>query len=190
MRLRESGCFVSTNGSKPAHLGTTKANQAMNHLLHSISWHHYLAVVVVAAIIYYLIVILRYYGPEITNFFRNGSLKAAAKEQSNPFMALQQDTESDDSKQPGIYQYIEGRDVKDLEAQTLIVGLRAQIAEFSGQPYQPAAVPPRLKAIIRNYRHLKNSLQRAAINELVVAECEKTGIALLTEDEVDQWWSD
>jgi hypothetical protein len=162
----------------------------MNTLFNAISWTRFAELLALALIIYYALVGLRCYRPEITNLFRNGSLKAATKDQSNPFMALQQDAETGSSKPANIFQHFEGPDEKDLETQALIAGLRAQIAEFSEQPYQPAAVPPKLKTILRKYQHLKNSASRAAINELIVAECEKTGIALLTEEEVDQWWSD
>jgi hypothetical protein len=162
----------------------------MNTLFNAISWTRFAELLALAIIIYYLLVVLRCYRPEITSLFRNGSLKAAAKDQSNPFMALQQDVETESSQQPNIFRHIEGPGEKDLETETLIAGLRTQIAKFSEQPYQPAAVPPKLKTILRKYQHLKNSASRAAINELIVAECEKTGIALLTEEEVDQWWSD
>jgi len=46
---------------------------------------------------------------------------------------------------------------------------------------------PQLKQILWEYESIA-ALDRSAINHLVVNECEKTGTALLTEEEVDQWW--
>ena len=76
------------------------------------------------------------------------------------------------------------------EAEMLTTALLASIAESSSQPYEPAATIQKLKTILRRYPRLQNSPRRAAINSLIVAECEKTGIARLSEQDVDQWWWD
>jgi hypothetical protein len=67
--------------------------------------------------------------------------------------------------------------------------LRACIAVASEKPFAPAVLIPQIKKILQEHPELANSKERPAINELVVNECEKTGTALLTEEEVDQWWS-
>jgi hypothetical protein len=45
-----------------------------------------------------------------------------------------------------------------------------------------------LKQILKQHTALTVA-ERPVINHLVVNECEKNGTALLTEEEVDQWWS-
>ena len=164
----------------------------MNTLFNNISWLRYTEWLAVAIVIYYIAIGFRCFRVEITNLFRHGSFKPGATGKINPLLTIATDSEAipETKNTEGIYQHIEDTDTTSLEAGTLIAGLRAQIAEFSEQPYQPAAVPPKLKAIIRKYQNLKNSAHRAVINQLVVAECEKTGIALLTKEEVDKWWSD
>jgi len=76
------------------------------------------------------------------------------------------------------------------EAEMLTTALLASIAESSSQPYEPAATTQKLKAILRRYPQLRDSPRRAAINRLIVAECEKTGITRLSEQDVNQWWWD
>jgi hypothetical protein len=172
---------------------TEKTKKAhMNTLFNNISWLRYAEWLAIAIIIYYIIVGFRCYSAEISNLFRRGSFKPAALDKTNPFLAIGTDNEAgpETRNTASISQHLEGADAASLEAETLIAALRAQIAEFSEQPYQPSAVPPKLKATIRKYQNLKNSPHRAIINKMIVAECEKTGIALLTEEEVDQWWSD
>ncbi|MDO3641245.1 hypothetical protein [Mucilaginibacter sp. L3T2-6] len=67
--------------------------------------------------------------------------------------------------------------------------LKACIAIASEKPFAPAVLIPQLKKILQEHPALAASAERPAINELIVNECEKTGTALLTEEEVDQWWS-
>ncbi|WP_426672099.1 hypothetical protein ACPPVU_12795 [Mucilaginibacter sp. McL0603] len=164
----------------------------MNTLFNNISWLRYAEWLAIAIIIYYIVVGFRCYRVEITNLFRRGSFKPAATDKTNPFFAMVTESENvpETPNTAGIYQHLEGPNATTLEAETLITGLRARITDLSEQPYQPSAVPPKLKVLLRKYQNLKNSAHRAAINQLVVAECEKTGIALLTEEDVDQWWSD
>ena len=66
--------------------------------------------------------------------------------------------------------------------------LRACIARAADQPFAPASLIAQLKQILKQHTALAPD-ERPAINHLVVSECEKTGTALLTEEEVDQWWS-
>ena len=164
----------------------------MNTLFNNISWLRYAEWLAIAIVIYYIAIGFRCYRTGITNLLRHGSFKPAITDKANPFLTIATDSEAipEIENTNSIYQHIEDVDTTSLEAGTLIAGLRAQIAEFSEQPYQPSAVPPKLRATIRKYQNLRNSPHRVIINRLVVTECEKTGIALLTEEEVDQWWSD
>jgi hypothetical protein len=164
----------------------------MNTLFNNISWSGYAEWLAIAIAIYYVAIGFRCFRVQITNLFRHGSFKPGATGKINPLLTIATDSEAipETKNTNSIYQHIEATDTASLEAGTLIAALRAQIAEFSEQPYQPSTVPPKLEAIIRKYQNLKNSAHRAIINGLVVAECEKTGIVLLTEEEVDKWWRD
>ena len=164
----------------------------MNTLFNNISWLRYAEWLAIAIVIYYTAIGFRCFRLEITNLFRHGSFKPGTTGKINPLLTIETDDEAipETKNTNSIYQHIEDTDTASLEAGTLIAALRAQIAEISEHPYQPAALPPKLKATIRKYQNLKNSAHRAVINQLVVAECKKTGIALLSEEVVDKWWSD
>jgi hypothetical protein len=159
----------------------------MNHLLHPISWHQYLAAALVAAIIYYLVLILRCYRPELQNLQRS----IAGNKHSNPLQALQyQPAEEELTAAPvqdptGIMPHQEAISDADI----LAGQLKACIAKAADQPFAPAILVPQLKQILQRHTALTASAERPAINHLVVRKCEKTGTALLTEEEVDQWWS-
>ena len=75
------------------------------------------------------------------------------------------------------------------QADTLMKLVKNCIAAASDEPYARIVITRHIKKIFKEHTSLKNSPHRPAINELVVAECKKTGTVLLTEDEVDQWWS-
>ncbi|QKJ32840.1 hypothetical protein HQ865_24815 [Mucilaginibacter mali] len=157
----------------------------MNHLLHQISWHQYLSAALVAAIIYYLIVIVRCFRPELQNLQK----RISGEEQDNYLQALQyQPTEEEIIPAPVQSQgeYIHHQEsISDTD---ILTGqLKACIAKAADKPFAPAVLIPQLKQILQQYTAFA-ATKRPAINHLVVNECEKTGTALLTEEEVDQWW--
>jgi len=157
----------------------------MNHLLHQISWHQYLIVAFVAAIIYYLVVTLRYYRPEPQNLQRrvNGD-KRGEQLQALQYQPAEEEVKAapsqDLKEQPYHEEAITDTDI-------LAGKLKASIIKAADKPFAPAILIPQLKQILQERRHITAS-ERTVINRLVVDETEKTGTALLTEEEVDQWW--
>ena len=157
----------------------------MNHLLHQISWHQYLTVAFVAAFIYYIIVILRYYRPELQKLQRrvNGD-KEGEQLQALQYQPAEEEVkaapEQDLKEQPYHEEVITDTDI-------LAGKLKACILKASDKPFAPVILIPQLKQILQEHLHIAAS-ERSPINHLVVDECEKTGTALLTEEEVDQWW--
>jgi len=100
------------------------------------------------------------------------------------------DVEGSDATTGSAYARTTERPQDPSEAEMLSTALLASIAESSGEAYEPAATTQKLKAILRRYTQFRNSPHRAAINSLIVAECEKAGIAQLSEQEVDMWWDE
>lgn len=157
----------------------------MNHLLHSISWQQYLSAALVAAIIYYLVVILRCYRPELQNLQR----RISGDKNDSQLQALQYQPVKEEmtvATVPG-----QGRDPHNEESiseNDILAGqLKACIAKAADKPFAPAILIPQLKQILQQNTAFP-APERPAISHLIVNECEKTGTALLTEDEVDQWW--
>ena len=157
----------------------------MNHLLHQISWHQYLIVILVTAIIYYLVITLRYYRPELQNLQRRVSGdKLGEQLQALQYQPAEEEAPSASVQSPGERPY----HVEMISNVDFLAGeLKACITRAADKPFAPAVLIPQLKQILLEYQSIAVS-ERPTINHLIVDECEKTGTALLTEEEVDQWW--
>jgi hypothetical protein len=157
----------------------------MNHLLHQISWHQYLIVAFVAAIIYYLVVTLRYYRPELQSLQR----RISGDKPGEQLQALQYQPAAEKVKAPPAQDLNEQPHHEEsiTDSDILAGKLKACITKSADKPFAPAILIPQLKQILQEHQYIAAS-ERPAINHQVVDECEKTGTALLTEEEVDQWW--
>ena len=157
----------------------------MNHLLHQISWHQYLTVALSAAIIYYLFLILRFYRPELQNLQRHIS----GDKPGEQLQTLQYQPGEEAIKAAPVHDQTEEPYHEEVITDTDILAgkLKACIIKAADKPFAPANLIPQLKEILREHQQIAASA-RPAINRLVVGECEETGTALLTEEEVDQWW--
>src|SRR5437868_755273 len=119
----------------------------MNHLFQHVSWLHYGELLAFALLIYYLYVGLGWYRPEIVKLFRAGRAPSAAPEPVSSLLQ-QSDAQDFDGTAAGVQVGIAQR--ADLpESEMLTTGVLAAIAESSGQPYEPASVVMKLKAVIR-----------------------------------------
>jgi hypothetical protein len=161
----------------------------MNHLLHQISWHQYLTVALVIAVIYYMTIIMRYCQPELQNLQKRLSGNTTA----TSLQALQYEASKEESKaapQQDLVEYFpeQGSQEQNISDTDILAGqLKATIAKAADKPFAPAVLIPQLKHILQEHYELALA-ERPVINHLIVDECEKTGTALLTEEEVDQWW--
>ena len=155
----------------------------MNHLFWNITWLSYVELLTAILVVYYSYVALRWYRTDIAKRLQGDRPAAEIAGQGN-----QPSTTDDVQSAEGIHAQTEPGPNSPPQADMLTMALLATIAESSGHPYEPLATAQKLKAIICHYPELKNSPRRAAINRLVAAECNKTGIARLSEQEVDMWW--
>ncbi|MGY4538195.1 hypothetical protein ACVW0P_002615 [Mucilaginibacter sp. UYNi724] len=154
--------------------------------LHQISWHQYLVAALVAAIIYYFIIILRNYRPELQSLRR----RITEDSEADQLQALRYKPEEEGGVKTGQLPdaAIQPEKQEAVTDTDILAGkLKACIASAADKPFAPAILIPRLKIILKEYQHLSAS-DRGAINRLVASESEKTGTALLTEEQVDQWW--
>jgi hypothetical protein len=161
-------------------------------MLHHITWHQYLNAVLLAAVIYYVLIILRCYRPELQRIMKQlngnretGQLPEALQYQAEADLAAENPAHANSSSERQEY-----RHESLTEYDHLAAALKACIAKAADKPFAPAVLIPQLKKIVKAQPEATGQIDRTAINELIVNECEKTGTALLTEDEVDQWWGD
>ncbi|MBB5396667.1 hypothetical protein [Mucilaginibacter sp. AK015] len=170
----------------------------MNHLLHPITWHQYLTAALIAALIYYAVVILRCYQPELQQlkdrFSGNANddglqaLRNYNGEADNATAVPAANKNDLAAHQP--YQEIpDERESQEPPTALDIISLKlkAVIEHAADQPFAPALLIPQLQQLLQEPQTFSDA-EKAAISHLIVAECENTGTALLTEEEVDQWW--
>jgi hypothetical protein len=153
-------------------------------MLNHLSWTSYFEGIISLLVIYYVGIAIRYYRQDI-----KGLLGAETKTTPGlPDQLLYQQASVPANKASGHRHLTDDNDpAHDIsEADELIAQIKRHIAAAPA----PAELIPQIKNIFQTYTAFKTSPHRAAINELVVSECEKTGAAGLSEDEVDQWWED
>jgi hypothetical protein len=161
-------------------------------MLKQISWTTYIEIVVFLLVIYYAFIMLKYYSKELRGLFR------LVKEEDSHDHAVPEVLRYEAPSTTGNNFIISTSDPNPenqpdgtlAEADELISQLKQTIQSASGKPFAPAVLIPQIKKLFRSNPSLGRSPHRPAINELVVMECERLGTALLTEDEVDQWWNE
>ena len=158
-------------------------------MLSHLSWTNYLQAAVLSLLLYYVYVALCYYATELRRLFRS-SIGAAqnGRELPEPLVYHGPENRGPVSALPVTANEFLPEDTF-IEAEILITNLKHYIAEAANKPYSPGVLIAQIKRVFQENISFKNSPHRLAINELIVSECEKTGTAQLTEEEVDQWWT-
>ncbi|MFD0795465.1 hypothetical protein ACFQZX_17720 [Mucilaginibacter litoreus] len=158
-------------------------------MLNHLSWTSYFEAVALLLVIYYIFIGIRFYSDDVRKFFEQQNPKPSQDEPEQPGFEetapLQAEPEISD-------QYVQDNypDADIRETDDLIAEAKSLINAAANKAYSPESLIIRLSELFSKYTSLKISPYRPAINELVVSECERTGVAALTEDEVDEWWSD
>jgi hypothetical protein len=157
-------------------------------MLHQLTWHQYFAAIIVLAIVYYVTLGFRYYRPELQKLiWRLGGREAAGHWPAA--LKYQEPEASRESLHTKAVHREEHQQQIPGDYDHLAAELKACIARAADKPFAPAVFIPQLQKILQAQPE-PGVLERPAINELIVNECEKTGTARLVADEVDQWWSD
>lgn len=164
----------------------------MEHLLNNTTWKQYLYAALAAAVFYYAFIAWKYYRHEIKQLIARLSAKADAPEERPA--VLQYPTEKTEPQQvnPAVILPEEAFSQKlpfSGTANDLARQLRQCIYDAAEEPFAPQLLIPTLQKILNDYPDVAATTDREKINALVVSECENTGTALLSESEVDLWWS-
>jgi len=165
----------------------------MEQLLNNITWKQYISTSIAAMVIYYAFISWKHYRSEIRKVIN----RVTGKTKNMPEL-------------PSAFEYQEAPVIQSGETfeptvnepmayaqQPAFVGtagdlawqLRQCIGEATDEPFAPAELIPKLQKILNDYPDVAATKDREKINALVVSECENTGTALLSESEVDLWWS-
>jgi hypothetical protein len=159
-------------------------------MLNHLSWTSYSEIIIFLLVIYYTFIGIRFYGSAIKGLL--GLSPKNGNTQQLPEQLIYQEASTPVNNLPEEVSYASGSYPDDdiREADELIASAKNSIAEASEKAFAQERLIAGLKNIFKTHKSLKTSPHRSAINELVVTECERTGTAGLTEEEVDQWWSD
>lgn len=161
----------------------------MNRLLNPISWSAYLETLGVLAIAYYAFIGWKFYRPEIDKIIARLKGERHDANLLPPVLQYQADetvpTPVAGNRETEIADYEEPFGAVHDLGQALTNCINAA----SGKAYATQALIPQLKKILNDYPDIAATPERDEINALIVRECEKTGTALLSESEVDLWWS-
>ncbi|SDF15573.1 hypothetical protein SAMN05216464_113144 [Mucilaginibacter pineti] len=160
-------------------------------MLKQITWTSYIEIVLLLLIVYYSYIVFKYYREDLRRILRIGQLETGNQETPQVLRYEGRDPRDENFIISTSDQNPDNRpDGSPEEADELIRQLKQVILSASGKPFSPAVMIPQVKQLFRKSAALRQSPHRPAINELVVSECERLGTALLTEDEVDQWWNE
>lgn len=154
-------------------------------MFNQISWTDYLLAVSILLAIYYLFVGVRYFSGDLKAQLagkRKLTLKPSGFPQNEP---LQNEASEDISVTTD-----EDTDDEFAEVEHLIEKVKAMIADALNQQLVKEEFKQYLRLVLKEFPSIKTSALRPSINELIVSECEKQGIAAFNEEEVDELWSD
>lgn len=157
-----------------------------------ISWTTYFEVIIFLLIIYYVYILLKFYREDLRRLFRIGKTSENTAQEIPQALRYEAPGPADQNFiiSTGDLNVDNQPDGSLEDADQLIGQLKQVIQSASGKPFSPAVLIPQVKKLFAKSPSLRRSPHRPAINELVVSECERLGTALLTEDEVDQWWNE
>lgn len=158
-------------------------------MLNHYSWTSYFEAVALLLVIYYLFIGIRFYGNDIKKLLKSPDARPS---QDEPQQIVDEEPAMAQPELINADQYVQDNYPDDdiRETDDLIAEAKSLINAAASKAYGPESLITRLRQLFNKYTSLKTSPHRPAINEMIVSECERTGVASLTEDEVDAWWSD
>jgi hypothetical protein len=158
-------------------------------MLNHYSWTSYIEAVGLLLVIYYIFIGIRFFGSDIRKLFKSPDARSAQDESEQ---IVHEEPAVAQPELINTEQYVQDNYPDDdiRETDDLIAEARSLINAAASKAYGPESLITRLRQLFNKYTSLKTSPHRPAINEMIVSECERTGVASLTEDEVDAWWSD
>ena len=158
-------------------------------MLTNISWTDYIIAVAILLAVYYFFVGMRYFFADLKNL-------VSGKNNLKFMVGISYDTigesihpiEKNYSGESPAFETTTDDDFAEVEH--LIERLKSVIADASGKKLIPQELKQYLHLVLQEYPNIKNSPFRTSINELVASECEKYGAVTLSEEDVEQLWTD
>jgi hypothetical protein len=157
-------------------------------MFNHVSWSSYLEGVIILLLIYYVFVGIRFFSADIRQILDRLTASIAVGQKTSDPLVYQEDSKTVE----GVTTFAGPSDdhyPEDMrEADNLITSVKSGISTALDRDYSPETLKAQIQRLFQLHHALKSSPHRPAINEWIVSECERTGTARLTEEEVDQWW--
>ena len=177
-----SGNFVPENNCK-------RKKKLMNKLLDNISWSTYLEMAMLLTAAYYGFIGWKYYRRNFGDLIR----RMGREKSDGPVLPVHSSSDNQTGESGPLTQaaFASELTTEQSAAQSsgLIRALIRCIASAASGNYATAKLITQLKKILNDYPEIAASPAREQINTLIVRECEENGTAMLSESEVDEWWS-
>jgi hypothetical protein len=152
-------------------------------MLSKISWSQYLTTVLAILVVYYLYVFIRYYASDLQK--GPGQRKQPVPDAATSYRNT---TEVEEPSYQSAQTTSEITDDSFEKIELLIEELKQYMEVESKSLLVNDNVAQELKQIIEKYQSLKYTPYKSAINELILAECSKYGLATLDESDVEGLW--
>ena len=165
----------------------------MRNLLNDISWHIYLETSGTLIIIYYAYISWKYYRFRFEALYRRFTGTADNTDNLPGVLQYQEDQAetgiSEITKQGFANEQSLKQESFNEGAKVLAETLRAAIEMKSFDAYNLNELRSLITNILKDFPEVGYTPDRKRINAFIILLCEKTGVALLSEMEVDQWWT-
>ncbi|MDN5287466.1 MAG: hypothetical protein JWR38_3740 [Mucilaginibacter sp.] len=157
-------------------------------MFNHVSWISYLESIIILLLIYYVFIGIRFFSADIRQMLNRLTAPISVSQKTSDPLVYQQDSKAVEAVTtfagPSDDHYPE--DMR--EADNLMAAVKSCISTASDRDCPPETLKSQIQRLFQLHHVLKSSPHRSAINEWIVSECERTGTAGLTEEEVDQWW--
>jgi|GEM_PF-4103093 hypothetical protein len=156
-------------------------------LFSHLTWTDYLEFITAGLLIYYSYVLISCYRSELTAVTAR---LWAGKQTGNADSFLIPGQSPDEDANPSAVTH-NGQPPDDaglLRAEGAVAAVRALVQQNQAAANPPAEVVPKIKALLNDLKIPVLLPYRDLINHAIVTVFKQYNLALLTEDEVDDWW--
>jgi len=149
-------------------------------MLHSINWIQFFTALLILVTIYYAYVLKRFYYSDFISRFKGQQSNIPALFRAPVNTTTRQVSSADEGE----------RETEDVLStiEDLTDRVKASIIKSAASRGDYPSLVADLKMILKDYPNLKISEFRPSINELIHAECEKTGFIILNKEDVNDLW--
>jgi len=152
-------------------------------MLENISWSDYFIGVAIFLALYYLAIGVLYFSGDLKRLFsQKQGLRPKAITNEEPNVA-----EEDNKRELSPLENTTRNEFAEVEE--LIERVKELIINASGRETDNTELKQGIHNVLKKYTSLKYSPLRTSVNELIISECQKYGLAALKEEDAEGLWT-